>query len=92
MHRHFDGALQQIWEFHILFFCLLAPSQDITTEGKNNLLKTIRDRKEGLLIYTASGTNHDAVNNYSLAACDMVNLPICSVSKEKDCHSKQGHI
>lgn len=57
---------------------------------KNNLLKTIRDRKEGLLIYTASGTNHDAVNNYSLAACDMVNLPICSVSKEKDCHSKQG--
>lgn len=50
--------------------------KNITTEEKNNLLKTIRDRKEGLFIYTASGTKQDAVNNHSLAACDMVNAAI----------------
>lgn len=82
MHRHFDGALQQIWEFHILFFPLLATLQDITTKEKNNLPKTIRDRKKGLLIYTASGTKHDAVNNNSLADCRLVNSPIWSASKE----------
>lgn len=36
---------------------------------KNNILKSTRDRTEGLSIYAASGTKHDAVDNYSSAAC-----------------------
>lgn len=61
---------------HSRFFLSWHHRKNITTEEKNNLLKTIRDRKEGLLIYTASGTKQDAVNNHSLAACDMVNAAI----------------
>lgn len=68
MHRHFDGALRQIWEFHVLFF----PSPGAVTRhyrrSQNTVLKTIRDSEQGLFIYAASGTQHDAAGARSFAA------------------------
>lgn len=76
MHRHFDGALQQIWEF--LFF----PPSPGTIAGhycrrKNNILKTTRDRTEGLFIYAQNMMLSIII--HLLLVSDMLNSPVCGL-------------
>lgn len=65
MHWHFGGALQQIWEFHILFFLSWHHQRASPPEEKTTATKP--SGKRGLLISTASGTKHDTVNNHSFS-------------------------
>lgn len=60
MHWHFDGALRQIWEFHILF--LFSPGTLTKPHHWRKTTSTNPSGEKGLFISTASETKHDTIN------------------------------